>query len=611
MSRQPTSAARKKAAAQWTATGTRRLRMGIGIALVMLTLLTGRLFLVQGIDPEGFAQAAVNNRLRTQTIEPVRGSILDTQGRTLASSIVRFDLAADQRHVPDSFRRTNKETNQTETVTKEQAVSEIAQILNKDATEVKNIIVGEDGAKKKGYSLLVEGVSADIKNAVINVGLPGLGSTAESERHYPSGSVAGPLVGFTDTDGNGIAGIEQSQNEILTGTPGERSYEVGADGIRIPMATNEETPAQDGQSVKLTIDQDIQWAAQEAVMAKQEQFSAEWVSAIVIEVKTGKIRAIADSHSVDPQDPAATDAEYRSSASVTQAVEPGSTGKVATFATALETGVANPEDAFSVPNKYTVNNETINDSLPHATYDMTLAGIFARSYNTGTVMVGDKVPAETRYEYMKKLGIGESLDIGLPGVNKGIFLPPAAWDRRQQYTTMFGQGYSLTPLHTASVFQTIGNSGVRIEPQLIEAYVDADGTEHTVADPEQERVYSDETSAEMRRMMETVVTNGTSTQMQIDGYRVGGKSGTGQAAGENGTYDGHTSSFGGMVPIEDPQYMVLVTMYRPQGYWRDWSVGDTFKTIMSATLNHYNVAPDTTEPDPYKVFIGEQQKYPW
>ncbi|MGY5317820.1 peptidoglycan D,D-transpeptidase FtsI family protein [Neomicrococcus lactis] len=612
MSGHTASAARKKAAnAKWTASGARRLRIGIGIALVMLMLLTGRLFLVQGIDPEGFAQAAVDNRLRTQTIDPVRGSILDDQGRTLASTIVRFDLAADQRHVPESYRRKNQETNQTETITKDQAVSEIAQILGRDVTEIKDIVVGKDGEKKKGYSLLAKGVSADVKNAILNVKLPGLGATAKSERHYPSGSVAGPILGFTNVDGSGVAGIEQSQNSALAGTPGERSYEVGADGVRIPMATNKEVPAKDGQSVKLTINQDIQWAAQEAVMAKQQQFNAQWVSAIVIEVKTGKIRAIADSHSVDPQNPGATDAEFRSSASVTQALEPGSTGKVATYATAIETGVMDPEEALSVPNKVTLNKETINDSLPHATYDMTAAGVFARSYNTGTVMIGDRVPAETRYDYMRKLGIGDALDVGLPGANKGIFLPPAQWDRRQNYTTMFGQGYSLTPLNTASIFQTIGNSGVQIKPQLIESYVDPDGEEHPVEQPEQTRIYSDDTSAKMRRMMETVVTDGTSTKMQIDGYRVGGKSGTGQAAGATGKYDGHTSSFGGMVPIEDPQYLVLVTMYRPQGYWRDWSVGDTFKTIMSATLNHYNVAPDTTQPDPYKVFIGENQKYPW
>ncbi|MEE1620294.1 peptidoglycan D,D-transpeptidase FtsI family protein [Zafaria sp. Z1313] len=603
--------------AQDPSTGTRRLRAGLAIVLALMVLVGGRLFFVQGLDPQAYAQAALDNRLKTQPIAPVRGDILDSQGRVLATSVVRYDLVADQKFVKDVFARKNAEDGTREEVALEDGIAELAAVLGRDADSLTAAIVPADPAKPKRYSYVAKGVTPEVRNAAMKIGLPGLVSEQHSERNYPNGSVAGPIIGFLSAENkaetgieSGAEGLELSQESHLAGTAGSRTFEVGADGVRIPMATLEEIPAVDGQDVRLTINNDIQWAAQEAVMAKRNQFNAQWVNAVALDMKTGRILALADSTSVDPSDPGATDAQFRTSTTVTQAFEPGSTGKLATFAAALEEGVVTPEEEFSVPNSYTVQKETINDSLKHATYPMTAAGIFARSYNTGTVMVGERLTNEQRYEWFKKFGIGSKLDIGLPS-NKGIFVPPAAWDRRQQFTTMFGQAYTQTALHTAKIFSTIGNHGLQVEPRLIDAYIDPDGTEHPVEEAEPRRVVSEETSEQMRRMMETVVLEGTAQGAAIEGYRVGGKTGTGQAASPTGGYDGHTSSFAGMVPIDDPQYLVVVTMHRPQGNWRSWGVQDTFKSIMSQVLNTYNVPPSTTEPEGYKVFVGDQQKYSW
>lgn len=592
----------------------RRLRTGLAIAMVLLVLLGGRLFLVQGLDPAAEANDAIKQRTRTVDVQPVRGSILDSSGKILAASFERYDLVVDQRQVKTEFKRRNDQGGR-DIVQTQDAIKELAPILGIDEKELTASIVGTEGAQKKGYSVVAKGITPETRNKVTDIGLPWITSQNRFEREYPNGTIAGSVLGFlrSNEDGTsqtGAEGLELSQDRALSGTPGKKTYEIGADGIRIPMATQKEHPAVDGQDVKLTINSDIQWAAQEAVMAKQKQFNAEWVNAVVVEVKTGKIRALADSTTVDPNDPGATDAKYRRSTTVSQSFEPGSTGKAATFSAALEAGVVKPTDHFKVGHTFKIGGEEIHDSLKHQTFNMTAAGIFARSYNTGTTMIGSKLSNEQRYEWMKKFGIGQGIDIGLP-VNKGIFVPPERWDRRQQYTTMFGQGYSQTALHTAKIFQTIGNSGVQIEPSLIESYTDADGTEHERKDVAKTRVISDKTSQEMRRMMETVVTDGTGYAMGIDGYRIGGKSGTGQAAGPTGKLDGYTSSFAGMAPIDDPQYLVVVTMQRPTGNWRSFSVADTFKTIMSQTLNSYNVPPTTDKPNPYKVFVGKQQKYGW
>ncbi|MGJ9402341.1 peptidoglycan D,D-transpeptidase FtsI family protein [Arthrobacter sp. KK5.5] len=594
-----------------------RLRIGLSIALVMLVLLGGRLFLVQGLDPEGIAQAAVNNRIRVENVAPQRGDIIDSENRVLATSVERFDLVVNQKLVKDEFTRKNKETGDREKVSIDDAIAELSAVVGLDVETLNSSVVGKEGAEKRGYVHVAKNVTPDVRNAAIDVGIPALTSERNIERNYPNGSVAGTVLGFLSaadkaTSGveSGAEGLELSQEGLLRGTPGKKTYEVGADGIRIPMATMQEEPAVDGQDVRLTLNSDIQWAAQEAVMAKLKQFNAEWVNAVVVEMKTGKIRALADSTSVDPSDPGATDPQYRTSTTVTQAFEPGSTGKLATFAAAVDEGVVKPTDEFKVPNSYKVQNETINDSLKHATYEMTTAGIFARSYNTGTVMVGEKLSNEQRHASMKKFGIGESINVGLP-FNEGIFAPPETWERRQQFTTMFGQSYTQTALHTAKIFQSIGNGGLQIEPSLIEAYIDPDGTEHPVEAAAPKRVVSEKTSAQMRRMMETVVEEGTAGGAAIEGYRVGGKTGTAQAAGKSGGYDGYTSSFAGMVPIDDPEYLVVVTMHRPQGNWRSWTVADTFKRIMNQTLNTYNIPPSSTEPNPYKVFVGDEQKYGW
>lgn len=175
---------------------------------------------------------------------------------------------------------------------------------------------------------------------------------------------------------------------------------------------------------------------------------------------------------------------------------------------------------------------------------------------------------------------------------------------------MFGQGYTLTTLHTSQVFQAVANGGVLVPPKLIDAYVDPDGSEHQVETGEPTRIFSEQTSREMIKMMEGVVQEGTGGAAKIPGYRVGGKTGTGQAAGAGG-YDGHTTSFTAVAPLDDPRFVVSVAVHRPEGFWRDWQVTDTAGQVMAYLLNKYNVPPTDAEPQHYDVFTDEPQKRPW
>ncbi|MGM7667532.1 peptidoglycan D,D-transpeptidase FtsI family protein [Microbacterium sp. A93] len=581
----------------------RRLRFGVLIALALLAVLGLRLVVIQGVDASGHATVAMQERLRSVTITPERGSILDSQGRVLAASVDRYDLVADQRLVKD-YRAWNDETSEMEDISLDDSLRELSTVLGIDAGELKDRMIGE-----RPYKVIVKRVTPEIKEKALEIGIPGLLAEPVSERSYPNGSVAGSILGFLGGDGTPLEGLELSQDEHLSGTEGERSYEIAADGVRIPNAEFSETPAVDGQDVRLTIDQDVQWFAQEMIAEKTESYDAAWGNMTVMNAKTGEILAMADSTTVDPADPTATDPLFWRPTSLTQSYEPGSTGKIPTFATALEGGLS-PTDRWTVPSKQEFDGQVINDSTPHDTYDMTTAGIFTRSYNTGTVQVAETVGDQVRYDYMKRLGIGEHMDIGLPGSNKGILVEPSQWDSRQRFTTMFGQGYTQTTLHLAQILQTVANGGVSRDPQLIDAYVDADGSENVVPETEGTRVYSEETSDQMLRLMEGVVQQGTAQTGKVPGYRVGGKTGTGEAAGLGG-YNGYTTSFAGVAPLDDPRFVVAISVHRPQGNWKNWQVEDIAAEMMSYLLTKYNVPPKDEEPQNYDVFADEPQKRPW
>ena len=583
-----------------------RMRIGLAVLVLLMLVLGLRLFQVQALDLSGHAQAALSERIRTVPVPADRGEILDREGRTLAASVERYDIIADQRLVED-FREIDEVSGLATTVSVDTAIAELSEVLDEDVETLEDRMVGD-----RPYSVVARSVTPEDRERALDTGIPGLYAEQVSQRTYPSGPVGGSILGFVGSDGEPLDGVELSQNTALSGTEGERTYEIGADGVRIPAGTYEEVPAEHGQDVQLTIDQDLQWYAQEAIAEKTNQYNAQWGNVTVADVETGEILAMADSETVDPSDPGETDELFRRPLALTQDFEPGSTGKAITFAAALEEAVVNPNDSFTVPDQVDFDGETINDSMDHETFEMTAAGIFARSYNTGTVMVGNEMSEQERYDYMRAAGIGEELDLGLTSTATSILRPPEEWDGRQPFTTQFGQGYTTTVMHNVQTFQALFNDGVAVPPRLIDSYVGPDGEEEPAEAEEGERLFSSETSEEMIRLFEGVVDHGTATDAAIPGYRVGGKTGTGQAAGEGGAgYDGHTTSFLGAAPLDDPQYLVSVTVHRPQGDWQSWDVTDTFGDVMSYVLSSYNVPPSGDEDDAYDAFVGDDQNQPW
>ena len=583
-----------------------RTRILLLLVFVLLGGLALRLVYVQGIDPTGQAAAAMDQRLTHQETLPQRGSILDRDGDVLAASVRRYDIVVDQRLVKD-FNEWDREARETVLVDVDSRLASLAEVLGMSEEEVREATIGS-----RPYAVVRRSVTPEVRDAAMALNVPGLLSEAVDRRTYPNGSVAGSIIGFMGGDGTALEGLELSQDDVMTGTPGTRTFEVGADGIRIPNAPLEEVPAVDGADLRLTVDKDAQWFAQETLGALAAEYDAEWANAVVMDVKTGDVIVMADSTTVDPADPDATEGNFRTSTVMSTPYEPGSTGKALPIAAAVDAGKVTATDGFTVPGSQDFDGQTIRDFSPHPTFDMTVAGIYARSYNTGTVQIAEKITDEQRYEYMRSFGVGQPIDLGLPQQAGSVLVPPEQWDGRQRLTTAFGQGYTQTTLHTAQMYQALANGGVLIPARLIDATVDGDGAEKRwESSAEPHRVVSEETAAQMLRMMETVVTQGTSKAAAIPGYRVGGKSSTAEAASDTGKYDGYNLGFTAVAPLDDPRFVVSVSMHRPPSKQGSRDVSIAAATIMEYMLRQADVPATGAEPNDYRVFVDDPQDRPW
>jgi cell division protein FtsI (penicillin-binding protein 3) len=565
--------------------------------LTLLLVVGGKLFLVQGLDVGGMAEAALNNRLTPIELPAERGSILDAAGTVLASSVIRYNIVVDQtvNTKTETFRRLDTVDGKDELVkvSRDQGISELAGLLGMDRNDVRDALTGT-----KRYYIVAKDVKPDIEDRIAKLQIPGLVSEGTSKRVYPNGAVAGGIVGFLRDGTTGQAGLEQTQDEILKGTPGKRLFEIGADGLRIPVGVDQLTPAVNGKDIKLTLNSDLQYFAQQAIQSQRDKLGAEWGVIIISDIKTGNIITMADTNTPDPNDPGKSAPEDRGVRAVTAAYEPGSVEKMITASALIEEGKSNPLDTFTIPPTYTVDGQTFSDAFVHGTEQRTLAGILGWSMNTGTVMAGQRLSKDQRHDWLQKFGIGEAPQIGLPAEATGILTPADEWDGRQEYTVLFGQGVSQSTLQTVRAFQTIANGGVMLQPRLIDSYINPDGTEEKVPAQEPRQVVSEDTAKQVRDILESAVTEGQIKEAGIDGYRVGAKTGTSQSPCDDGKsgFCGFTASMVGMAPMDDPRFIVGVVLQRPKGDIYGISNGPVFRSVMSQTLRTFNVQPSTGEP---------------
>ncbi|SDN17911.1 cell division protein FtsI (penicillin-binding protein 3) [Actinomyces ruminicola] len=558
--------------------------------------LAGKTAWLQVVDGPALAAKAQAERTVTWVNRAPRGDILGRDGTILASSAVSYDIGVNQVKIAQ-YERTEELTDPTTGQTSNEVVGHGAAAAAEQMAEILGVDAQELGAKMVGestYAVVAEAVDPDTWRRINALAIPGVEPDQRTRRTYPAGSVAGNVLGYTyEGDGRaliGSAGLELTQNEVLTGVDGQGSVEVGKSGAIIPTGEQEEVAATAGTSVRTTINPDLQAIAQEAIDEVVGAQGADWGCVVVMEPSTGKLLVLADSGAVDPSDPAATPEESRNARSVQAIFEPGSVGKVITFAAALEEGTLDPEDTWTVPYTWTAaNGQSFHDSHYHDTQTLTSAGVLAESSNVGTVQIGEQLDDEVRYNYLKQFGYGQTTGIEMPAESAGMVSAVADWDDRTRYTTMFGQGIAGTALQAVQVLATVANKGVRVSPRVVDAWIDAEGNETAQETPAGVRVLSEETAQTLTEMLIGVTQDGgTAEAASIDGYLVAGKTGTTEILTEDGT----VASFVGFTPARDPAIAVAVIVYRPEGTYGGTVSAPVFRKVALAAMHTLGIAPD-------------------
>ncbi|RFU83561.1 penicillin-binding protein 2 [Streptomyces triticagri] len=581
-----------------------RLRLvSLGLALVMLVFV-GRLLQVQAVDAGAYAAKAEKNRVIRTTLAAERGGITDRNGSELAISVDAYDVTAD----PSLF--TPKHTKVEDAP--EQAAALLAPILGGDAATLTKKLKKADSR----YALLarrqtpqvwkqIKDLKATLAEKAQKAGtgsvLAGVFQEPSSKRLYPNGDLGAGILGWVNAEGKGGGGIEAMLNEELAGQDGRITY-AQSGGRRVPTAGGNEKPAVPGSDIELTIDRDIQWTAQKAIDAQVRKSKADRGYVVVQDTKTGELLALANAPGFDPNDLGKADPSHLGNAALHDAFEPGSTTKLASMAAVLEENAATPGTHVTVPNRLHRGDRLFKDDVDHPTWYLTLTGVLAKSSNIGTILATQqlgKTQAEANkvlHSYLRKFGFGRPTGLGFPGETSGILHKPDDWSTSTQYTVPFGQGFSVNAVQAVSLYSTVANGGVRVEPSLVRGSKGADGKFAPSEKPKQSRVVSEKTAQTLSKMLQAVVDDegGTGRKAEIDGYRVAGKTGTANRVDpETGRYKGYTSSFAGFAPADKPRIAVYCAVQNPTkgDYFGGQLCAPIYKQVMEFALKTLQVPP--------------------
>ena len=562
----------------------KRIELFLIGSLIILSLVAGRLVQLQGLDRTTYTTMAEKQRLHTVALTAPRGEIVDRDGNPLAETVDARDIYADPLKVVDAGAEAAK----------------LAPLIGGQAATIQKLL-----SQKTSFVYLMRQATPQLASRIIDLQLPGIGALPAMKRIYPANTLASNVVGFANTDGDGLAGLEYSFQKTLSGHDGVRTFETGLSGSPIPDGHDVVKPAVAGTGLELTIQRDIQWKAQEAISAQVHALRADSGTVIVMNPRTGQILALAVSPGFNPNDPGASPVAAFGDPAISEVYEPGSVNKVITMSAALQDGVATPRSPFTVPGQLQDAGFTFHDAEPHGVERLTLTGILAKSSNIGTIEVANRLGAARLYHYLRAYGFGSPTGVGLPGDGVGLLPRLSNWSASTLPTAAFGQGVGVTALQVASVYATIANGGVRVTPNLVSARIEPDGTRSPVAAPEEHRVISGKVAHQLSDMLEAVTTNeGTAPLARIPGYRIAGKTGTANRPNGHGGYGGagYTSSFVGFAPADNPKLLVEVVLQNPRlGHFGGLVAAPVFHNVMSFALQTLMIPPTGTKPPRAKL----------
>jgi cell division protein FtsI (penicillin-binding protein 3) len=564
----------------------RRLRITLLCMAFALTIFAGRLVQVEGLDSAAYKIASDQQHPPALIpIPAVRGTVSTSDGAVLAMTVQTDTVFADPRLIPPAARPG--------------VAARLAGPLTLTAAALEHLL---NHPSSPEYQVLASGVPVAVGDRVAALGLPGIDMTPSYTTSYPNAGLAAPLVGFTTEQNNtltGAAGLEQEYNSLLAGRPGSEYVEQGADGEPIPNTETGVTPAIPARGLRLTIQSDIQYEADQVCAQRVAETHALNCSIVVMQPKTGAILAMAQWPGYNPA--AVSSLASTTNISVANVFAPGSTLKPVSVAAALEQGGQTPMSAYTIPPQITIDGQyTFHDAEAHPTVRYTIAGILANSSNVGMVQVVQHVTPQQQYAYLRAFGLGSASGLGLPGESAGLLTAPGSPDYwgDNEFEYSFGQGLGVTAIQMASIYATIANGGVRVQPTLIAGTTNAAGQFTPAPRPASRRVIKASTASELMTILQQVPE--VDAQAGIDsglitGYSVAAKTGTAQVS-DSGLGDclcQYGSSYIGIAPADNPQLVVAVNIQDPRGkYYGDEVAGPAFYDVMKFALQTMKIAPD-------------------
>ena len=558
-----------------------------GLLCLWLLAICLRLIYLQIFCYGDFERRAQHQQQRSFDLSAKRGVIYDRAGRELAMSIQVESAFAVPSEAPDLAN----------------AVSLISRITQEDPR-----VILADCSAHKTFCWVARKADADVIDRIRALRLQGIHFQAEPKRFYPKRELAAQILGYVGTDDQGLSGLEREFNQQLQGKPGKLMISV--DARKRWFASVEKQP-EAGNSVVLTIDQNIQYIAERELERGMEETHAIAGTVIVENPHTGEILALTNRPTFNPNIRKEIKNEALKDRAVSDVYEPGSTFKMVTISAGLEEKITRPDEMFDCQmGSIVINGMRIRDSRPHGM--LSVADIIAESSDVGAIKVALRLGEERFYKYIRAFGFGQRTGVELPSETPGLTKPVERWSKVSIGAISMGQEIGISPLQLGSLISTIANDGVRVPPRIVAGTITPQNNPQTInfLPAAGTRVISSLTAAEMRQMLQGVVLHGTGRKALLEGYSSAGKTGTAQKVDPaTGAYSKtkYVASFAGFAPINDPQIAVVVILDSAVGLHQGGQVSaPIFQRVTQQVLEYLHVPHDVQLPASRQVLLARR-----
>lgn len=530
----------------------KRIILTFFLFVCIVVAMIGRLAYVQFVLTEDISDKATASWLRDIVFQPERGEILDRNMQYLTKNISAPSVIVVPRQVKDIDHTTKQ-------------LASILHLSEEKAYEYVTKNSSSVSIHPKGRK-----ITKEQEQQIMTLNLPGVYLAKDSKRYYPNDAYLAHVLGFTGIDNQGLMGLEQQYDDKFKGESGSLSYFSDAKGQKVTDSSNVYTPPIDGLHLKTSLDLNVQTIMERELDVAQIKYNPDGALAIAVNPKTGGVLGMTSRPNFNPEKYSEVDPTiFNRNLPIWSTFEPGSTFKIITLAAALEEHAIDlHEDTYDDLGSIKVGGAKLRCWKAGGHGKQTILEVAQNSCNPGFVHIGQELGKEKLFSYIRKFGFGTKTGIDLQGEGSGILFKPEQVGPVELATTSFGQGVSVTPIQQVMAVAAVVNGGYLYEPYIADAWVDP-VTDEVVEQHEsvlRTRVVSEATSKEMRMALESVVAKGTGRPAYVDGYRVGGKTGTAQKVGADGKYmtNNHIVSFIGFAPADDPEIVVLVAIDNPK-----------------------------------------------